>query len=1140
MKVNKGLFILFTASLFTIAGCGGGSNSTELNKYQKVSKAFAAIGRTLDFSSNKSRSSVSPRAIDIHGDTSNFDTYFAGAEIGGEIEDQIDLNTPPFMQFQYLKIIYETIGSNYSFDTKYSHTITGDVYIDFETGYKDKDSSEANKYSFAFDLSVYINIDDNDLITSEVGMDITLTQGQKSYKYYKFALLILDYDFAKNDDNFELAMYDYGEDKDLAYLHCDYGYEYDYCLVSGGKLNEWRKLRYEADRKMFKDASHPTLDSYINEGAVITTSNQKWYKDNALKKVFAESPEALVISKEAYASFGLNSTDLNPEGYFAKASTDSNAIQTIYDQASRTYGDGLIYHIIAEEEDGSPEKSWPISEITQITGMDFTFSNRDDVTYSYYRDDKDGESASVVITVTGANAGEYTQFEYELKETYHFTKGEDQQGFHIYSMGLIDNTILSIYVSPSTNTIVFQHYFGGGSGGQGQYDPILLDNLFTYDLPYNYFNQTFYLFDKDALGDLADLLNDQDVNKIFANKINLKVSEKIEIRLIDKDIENVGGSSTLEQARDNVMNSYGYNYKSQWNETRISNGFLNTATQDLVVIRPAEDDGTFFIYLFRCVDDTMSKYLDGAIVTTYIDIPIYVHPHDEEVYLEKSISFKEGESVLSELDQDVKYYLDEGLTTLLTDKNCAAYEGMELHRRDYEDPEKISVPGGVDYELLYTWKLSNQMEDEEEIYNRVMNMVGDPKIRSYLEGHISSNNPTNIGYQIFIGDEVVGYLEKDDPVDAAEYLYAQYTKEYSNWNKGTKGDYFYTGEKEEDVVFFNKERLDTGMIEFIHIHLTSKVMANYEAGSQGGDSGEGGESGGGETPTTAQVTLYFYSNGTYNYADYITCPLGDNVKAHLNGIEGDFYLDDSFSQPLPDEYAAATGLIIHINVVSSQEEWTTFQLIIDGDSENPNVIEIRAKIGDDLYDYLTPYGDEFYLDSEYQYRITKDYCSVAYDMVVYARTNQGGEEDANKCSVNVYIYENGELVDQKQIKVTIHEDVSTEAYGLGIDGTLYADESLLTLLDNTNCYAYEGMSIYLDKTIYDPQTNDVNVTIYKFNSDYEKMGRDVIVCQANEDVRDYLRGYGGDIFLNSDFSEPLTIKNCQAYDGMELYIVIHK
>ena len=118
MKTSRSLFILFVTSLLILAGCGG-SGSSNLNKYQKVSKAFEAVVRTLDIGSNNKRSISPKRAIDMHGDMSNFDTYFANAQTDEKIEDQIDLDSPPLMQFQYLKVIYESIGSGYSFDTKY-------------------------------------------------------------------------------------------------------------------------------------------------------------------------------------------------------------------------------------------------------------------------------------------------------------------------------------------------------------------------------------------------------------------------------------------------------------------------------------------------------------------------------------------------------------------------------------------------------------------------------------------------------------------------------------------------------------------------------------------------------------------------------------------------------------------------------------------------------------------------------------------------------------------------------------------------------------------------------------------------------------------------------------------------------------
>ena len=826
MKTNRNLFILFVTSLLTLAGCGG---NAPLNKYQKVSKAFEAVARTLDLSSNR-RSLMPKQAINIHGDMSNFDTYFTNAQTDERIEDQLDLDSPPFMQFQYLKVIYESIGGNYSFDTKYSHTITGDVYIDFETGYKDETRSNENKYSFTFDLSIYVNINDNDLITSEVGMDITLTHDRDTYKYYKYALLILDYDFEQNDDNYEMALYDYGQDKDLAYLHCDYGYEYDYCLISHNKLIEWRKFRYEADRKMVKDAAHPTLDSYINEGAEITYDNQRWYKNNVLKRVDSNTSASLSIAKELYRSFGLNNTDLNPEGFFAKASTDSNVIQTIYDGASREYGDELMYHIIGEEDDEKEGNGWPNHDIEQITGINsITFSNRDAVTFESYRDDRDGESASVVITVKGANSDEYRVFEDALRETYGFMRTEDQMGFHIYTLTLIDNTILSVFVSSSTNTIIFMHYFGGSDS---PYEAIELENMITYDLPYNSYSQSYFSSEKEVFEALSKLFNDQNIDKVFTGKINVEKSQKVNLALSDKDLEYVTDAKTVKDARDIVMSQYEDYYKNQWTTTDYKGVFLHNDDKDMVAFEVGKEDNSFSVYFFRCVDDTMKKYLTGSIAQ-YLSIEIYMHSHSGDVYLYDTIYVQENESVIPYLDSNVIYYLDNNLTTILSGDNCYAYDGMVLHRKDYEDPvyETISVAGGIDYTYGYSWYNDNLLIEEEAIYNRVMNMVGDPNIRAYLEGKVStSKKANNAYYEIFIGPEVAEAMGMtDDFAQATKSIYTKYTKEYSSWNKGTKGEYFYTGENEEDVVFFDKERLADGFIIFIHLHLTSPVMANYES-----------------------------------------------------------------------------------------------------------------------------------------------------------------------------------------------------------------------------------------------------------------------------------------------------------------------
>ena len=1136
MKTNKGLFTLFATSFLTLTGCGMFNGGGELNNYQKVAKAFTAVVETLNLSSNNKKS-LAPhralRAIDIHGDMSGFETYFANAETDEKIEDQIDFDTPPLMQFQYLKVIYDTIGGNYSFDTKYSHTITGSVYIDFETGFKDKEKLDENKYDFTFDLSVYVNIDEEDLITADVGMDITLTHEGESYKYYKYALLVLDYDFKQSSDNYELALYDYGEETDLAYLHCDYGYEYDYCLVTKGKLIEWRKFRYEADHKMVKDARHPTLDSYINEGTQITTSNQRWYKDKVLRTIRSNRGEALEITKALYAGFGMNNTDLNPEGYFAKSSTDSSVIQTIYNQSSKAYGDELIYHIVAkdEEDDHKDGNGWPTQDVEQIAGGlgTITFSNKEGITYQSRRDDVDGESTSVIITVSGATSSDYEEFERRLLTEYNLNHEEDQSGFHVYSMGLIDNTTVSVLVSPSANTIVFTHYFGGG-GTQNPYEPIELENMITYDLPYNSFYQSYFTVEKEVFDVLSQRFDDKNIDKVLTKKINVEKSQKVVITISEKDLEYISDAKNVKDARDKVMNQYIGYYKDQWTSSNYVNVFVSSDNKDVVFFEAGneEQDNLFTVYFFRCYDDTLELYVKDAI-ERYIDIEIYVHSREGDGYVYDTIAVQNGQSVLPYLNSDVNYYLDDDLTILVTEENSYAYEGMVLHRRDYDDPvyEKISVPGGIDYELPYTWKLVNEFEDEEEIYNRVTNMVGDPNLRPYLEGNVSSSNKTNQYYQIFIGDDVATYLGKTSFVEAAKYLLAQYNKEYSSWNIGKKGDYFYTGERGEDVVFFAKEHLGEGMIEFIHLHLNTPVMANYESGG----------SGGGDTPTTARIPVIIYKDGVYDTTEFISAPVGDDVRNYLIGYEGNFYLDSSFTKPLDDSNCTVSeGMILFNNIVSgSQDAYVIVTVIINGSDGNVNVVEVSAKVGDDVLDWVSTYADEFYYDAEYKTKINKGECLVSADLVIYGKTNQGGGGDIPQGLVTVYIYQDGSLYDQHIFTAAIGDDVRPYLEGYG-EGIKYVDESFSTLLDDSNCTIYDGMNIYIVINSETPVDNTITIPVYLFDSNGNKLGMKSFTCKIDEDIRGYLRDYDGDFFLDADFTIQLTFSNCKAQEGMAIYV----
>ena len=59
------------------------------------------------------------------------------------------------IQFQYLKALYEEVGEDFTFGTKYTYNLTGSVYYDFENRVATESAEFLQQYSI--DLSIKIN-----------------------------------------------------------------------------------------------------------------------------------------------------------------------------------------------------------------------------------------------------------------------------------------------------------------------------------------------------------------------------------------------------------------------------------------------------------------------------------------------------------------------------------------------------------------------------------------------------------------------------------------------------------------------------------------------------------------------------------------------------------------------------------------------------------------------------------------------------------------------------------------------------------------------------------------------------------------------------------------------------------------------
>lgn len=158
-------------------------------------------------------------------------------------------------------------------------------------------------------------------------------------------------------------------------------------------------------------------------------------------------------------------------------------------------------------------------------------------------------------------------------------------------------------------------------------------------------------------------------------------------------------------------------------------------------------------------------------------------------------------------------------------------------------------------------------------------------------------------------------------------------------------------------------------------------------------------------------------------------------------------------------------------------------------------------------------------------------------MIVYGKTNHGGG-GVQSATVNVYIIENGQVINKHSFSANVGEDVRGYLDGYDQSGTRYVDEACSTLLDDTNCAIYDGMTIYIVKNSGTPIEENVTVTVILYNSNKEKTGSDTFDCIVGEDVRTYLRKYNGDFFIDSNFTTPLNQNNCKTYEGMIIYVIL--
>ena len=350
--------LLSLGLIFSLGSCSSGGSTSD---YKKVKKAFEGVESSL----KNQQKSIGKQALVPHyaineGSSEAFESletlFTQYSESRGDTIDELEYDQPPMIQFQCLKTVFESMGEgSFSFEKKYFDTITGNIYFDVNTG-EAKSESDGEDYHFTynFNLALGLKLDDDGLITADIGFDIGLTKGDDTYHVSWFVKMYLDYDFNDSIPTYTLLMLTDNEQTDLPY-RLGVTYEYDYVKVNENKITEWRKFYYEMDQKLLHDSEHPSFDNY-KDNVNYESGHLSWYKNwgsgRDLKKIKDLSGDKnYLIAKELF-NLGLNTTDIPRENYFKEKGQQAEEISRMYQAFSNVVRKDLIYDLVAS--DGAP------------------------------------------------------------------------------------------------------------------------------------------------------------------------------------------------------------------------------------------------------------------------------------------------------------------------------------------------------------------------------------------------------------------------------------------------------------------------------------------------------------------------------------------------------------------------------------------------------------------------------------------------------------------------------------------------------------------------------------------------------------------------------------------------------------------
>ena len=307
--------LTFLNSILTLTACSYSTNNVDPNKkYKALKNAFDVIESSLTKPVFKDETLKATQKNWYH--PYNFDKIFElyTDEDICEENPEIGYNTFSIPQFMFIKDFYDNYGKDFSFNSRYSQSLTGSKYINFDIG-QEVESDENYKYNYLYDMSLSIGF-----IYPEAGetYGVSVAAGNISSNFnvkavYKnnngdevktsfTTFTVINYKFDLEQPNFSLYTVNIisSEKNDhIKELDADYLYDYEYVDIEDGILKEWRNYSFFSDTYLFdidKQEESSPIASYEKSkesGIKLTSKSTESYRKEVLYrfKDFTEDKE---------------------------------------------------------------------------------------------------------------------------------------------------------------------------------------------------------------------------------------------------------------------------------------------------------------------------------------------------------------------------------------------------------------------------------------------------------------------------------------------------------------------------------------------------------------------------------------------------------------------------------------------------------------------------------------------------------------------------------------------------------------------------------------------------------------------------------------------------------------------------------